>query len=145
MTEHPDATLEQIGIACGLSKKYPQQAASNVLNSKTVISRMEELMEKRPALQDEALLVKLEEGLESQETKFFAHEGEVQDERTTTDFPTRRGYLELAFRLKGRMKEQREISGPGGGPIPIQAGPLHPAIESMDKDELIAFVRDTQA
>ena len=115
------------------------------MNSKNVISYMGELMEGRPGLKDEALLIKLEEGLEAQETKFFAHEGEVQDERTTTDYPTRRGYLELALRLKGRMKEQRELSGPNGGPIPIQAGPVHPAIAAMSKEELLTFVKSTQA
>jgi signal recognition particle subunit SEC65 len=145
VTEHPDATLEEIGIACGLSEEYPRQAAYDALNSKGVKSRMEMLMDARPALKDEALLVKLEEGLEAQETKFFAHEGEVVDERTTTDYPTRRGYLELALKLKGRMKEQREVSGPNGGPIPTAPAPLLAALSGMSKAELMAVVRATAA
>lgn len=142
VTKHPDATLKEIGTACGLTPSDPAQGASKILKSETVQQRMAALMEKRPSLQDEALLIKMEEGLQAQETKFFAHEGEVQDERTVTDFPTRRGYLELALKLKGAMREQRELSGPGGGPIPMGGAPI-PALLDMSKDELLRFVKAT--
>ena len=55
---------------------------------------------------------KIDEGLEANETKFFAHEGEVIESRDCADYATREKYVRLAARLLGYDTERDD---PGGG------------------------------
>ncbi len=72
-----------------------------------VKARIRELMDMSPKLQIPGLLTKLEEGLEATETKYFAHQGEIIDERTNPDYATRRNYLDTALEMQG-AKERTE-------------------------------------
>ena len=104
--KHPFDTQDK------LSKRLDMlpQNVSRILTNDKVKERIKELMDQSPKLQLPSLLQKLEEGLEADETKFFAHEGEVTDERTTVDYVTRKGYLETALELHG-------VKDKGGGNV----------------------------
>ena len=74
-----------------------------------VMAALIELMDASPKLRNPALLRRLEEGLEANETKFFAHEGEVISTRDTVDYGTRHRYLDTALKLRGELR--------GDGPV----------------------------
>lgn len=141
---HPDATLDEIGRACNLSPSHPAGGAHGVLKSENVQQRLAALMDKRPALQDEALLIKLEEGLDSKRIDHVVSQrsGEVHTFEDK-DMPTRRQYLDLACRLKGALKNQHEVSGPNGGPIPSSSSTI-PAVTALTKEQLIALAKATK-
>lgn len=141
---NPDATLDEIGRACNLTPSHPAGGAHAVLHSENVQQRMLKLMDSRPRLQDEALMIKLEEGLDSTKTDHVVSQrtGEVHTFKQE-DMPTRKQYLDLAVRLKGALKNQTEVSGPNGGPIPLTPAPIV-ALASMTKEQLIDVVRGTK-
>jgi hypothetical protein len=71
-------------------------------------------------LTDSMLFKKIQEGENAMVVKPFAHNGVVVSEPTYVDYPTRQKYLELEARIKGLLKEKREIIGEGGGPVKIE-------------------------
>lgn len=87
--------------------KHPNPQASQTLAKLSDNDEFIAMMEKA-GLSDKLLLKKLREGCNADDTKFFAFEGTVIDERTTTDFPTRHKYLETAFKLRGRLSKEHE-------------------------------------
>lgn len=93
-------TLEEAGRRAGYTSD-PGSIASRTLKKPSVQEAFREAMEKHPALKRESIVQKLAEGLEAEQIKFFAHEGNVQDERTTTDFGVRHAYLALIAKLGG--------------------------------------------
>lgn len=98
-------------------------------------------MDRRAKLKDDALLDKLEEGLEAKKVHFFAHEGEVRDERESLDHGTRFSYLGLAMKLKGHDISKTEVTGAGGAPlIPPQQGPDLSFLKQLTKDDLRIFL-----
>jgi len=54
---------------------------------------------------------KLFEGLDAKETRFFAFQGIVEDEREVISWTERRKYLELVMKMKGMLVEKFEITG----------------------------------
>jgi hypothetical protein len=70
-------------------------------------------MERRAKLTDDALLAKLEDGLEATAVKRFAFNGNVVTEETDADFPTRHSYLTLAAKLKGLTTEKVDVTTNG--------------------------------
>ena len=55
--------------------------------------------------------VRLLEGLDAEETKFFAFEGEVTDERNVISWSERRQYAELITNLFGELRAKDEGKG----------------------------------
>ena len=80
---------------------------------------IDELMHLK-GLTDSRLLEKLEEGENATVVRPFAHEGKVISEPVYVDYATRAKYLELEAKIKGLLKERREVSGEGGGPVKIE-------------------------
>ncbi len=144
VTANPDATLNEIGLACGLSPAFPAGGAAAVMRSENVQQRMLKIMDSMPSLQDQALLEKLKEGLDSKRTDHAINQrtGELH-EFTADDMPTRKQYLDLACRLKGALASRTEISGPDGGPIPITSAPIA-ALASLTKEQLEAVAKATK-
>lgn len=100
----PNATLYELGDAAGYkgpSKSVVSVSAWRAVNNPNVKARIRELMELRPATQLGGLLNTLEDGLQATETKYFSHQGKVVDKRVTTDYATRKGYLDTALELHG--------------------------------------------
>lgn len=101
--KNPHDTLFAIGKKAGYTGPM---SAWRAVNQPHVKARIRELLDESPHLRVPALLDKLEEGLEANETKFFAHEGRVVSKRTTVDYGTRHRYLETALELHGAKEKQ---------------------------------------
>ena len=56
-------------------------------------------------LSDEFLAMKLREGMDAEKVEIAKHQGKILDEKTYIDYPTRKSYIDLALRAKGRLKE----------------------------------------
>ncbi len=56
-------------------------------------------------LTDEYLATKMREGMDAEKVEIAKHQGAIMDEKSYIDYPTRKGYVELALRAKGRLKE----------------------------------------
>jgi hypothetical protein len=72
----------------------------------------------------EVIAKTIAEGMTATETKFFSHEGVVQDKREVPAWSERRQYAELAAEYGGfRMPDRREIEEPGGVILILPDGP----------------------
>ena len=136
---NPDSTLAEAGRKAGYkgSDTAVSVSASRALKSANVRERFLAAMEGRKKLSDEALLEKLEEGLEARVTKFFSHEGRVVDQEDCIDFPTRGSYLTLAAKLKGLEVNKTEVTGAGGAALIPDASP---AIAELSKEQLLSLI-----
>lgn len=100
LLDDPDITLKEAGKKAGWANNSAQNAYQ-ALKSAGAQELFRREMAKRPKLRMSALADKLEQGLEAMQTKLFAHEGQIIDERDLVDFGTRHAYLSLAVRLAG--------------------------------------------
>lgn len=83
----------------GINERAASAAATKTLERPEIVNAL--LAAHKAAGLDETYLTKkLKEGLDAKETKFFAHNGVVQDTRDTIDYGTRKGYLELAHKIR---------------------------------------------
>lgn len=140
LSRNPEMPLDEAGRRAGYSDV---STVSRVLKSPSVQELFREAMEKHPALKREAIVSKLAEGLDAQQTKFFAHEGNVQDERTTVDYATRHSYIALAAKLGGyEPSTKTELTGAGGSPL-LPGGALLD-LSWITKDQLIRLIGMTE-
>ena len=66
----------------------------------------------REAIPVERLVQRLNEGLDSVETKIATFEGKITDERTFVDYGQRRAYAELIVKLGGHFVPTNRIESP---------------------------------
>ena len=57
-------------------------------------------------LTDELLFRKLHEGLDAEKVEIAKFQGEIMDEKTFIDLPTRKSYLDTTLKLKGHLKDR---------------------------------------
>jgi predicted XRE-type DNA-binding protein len=106
--KHPYDSQSQLANRLGVHQPY----VSKELAKPHVKSYLAELMDKEPALQDEALNKKLAEKLAAKKTIFFADKGTVTDSRDVEDNSTQMDALHLAYELKGhKVKKVDHTSG----------------------------------
>jgi hypothetical protein len=75
----------------------------------TIELKMPELMD-REGLTDEVLVNNyLRPGLESTKREYFANGGVVLETREEPDWATRRGFLDMAFKIKGKYLKVAEV------------------------------------
>ena len=105
---NPHATLVEIGKQAGHlgSDTVVRASTWRSLQKPAVQARIRELLDSDKATSLDGLHQTLKQGLDAKDTKFFAHEGEVIDQRTTIDYVTRHKYLETALELHGAMDKQ---------------------------------------
>lgn len=101
LLDDPDLTLQKAGELAGYPAKNADKQASRALLSVSGQELFRREMAKRPKLHMSALAEKLEQGLDATQTKLFAHEGQIVDERELVDYGARHAYLSLATRLAG--------------------------------------------
>lgn len=136
---HPDATGRELAAGAGYSC---QNTAMRNLKSQSVQQRMSELMESDPALCDVALKMKLREGLNStMKIRSFDKSGNKAEEFTDPDFNSRFAYLRLAGKWKGLEVNQTELSGPGGGAIPVESLALLAGLTMADLLKLLEVTK----
>lgn len=140
LVANPDLTLAEAGAKAHYAGDADQRAETvrKTLKTPQVQERLREVMDRRAKLKDDALLDKLEQGLEATKTQFFAHEGQVVDERETVDHATRFSYLGLAVKLKGHDVTKMEVAGAGGQPL-IPGLDLS-FLARLSKEELCLFL-----
>lgn len=56
-------------------------------------------------LSDARLMMKLEEGTNATKVELAKHEGKIKDREEFVDYPTRKTYVELGLKLKGRLRD----------------------------------------
>ncbi len=139
LAEHPTASLQDAGMVAGYKESNAGASVASALRSPNVQEVLADMMEKDPTLCNSALLVKLREGLESNKKTYFAdRNGNITEEKTDDDQPTRKEYLKLAFQVKGALINKQEISG-GEKPVStvdlsfLQAEQLLKLIDATDE------------
>ena len=60
-------------------------------------------------LSDAAIMRTVQDGLKATKVVVATHEGNITDEKTYVDYPTRKQYAELALKTKGHLKEQIQL------------------------------------
>jgi hypothetical protein len=100
-------------------------------------------MAKRMKLRPPALAIKLEQGLDATQTKLFAHEGVIMDERDLVDYGARHAYLSLAVTLSGAhpgSKVDLTTKGESINAVP----PVIAALANLNTAELFALIAAVQ-
>ncbi len=112
----------------GYSAKNPKavsvRAAENMARYKKKIQKF--LID--AGYTEDAVKLKIMEGFEAMETKFFQKDGIVVETRQVINWSARVAYLRLAADCMGMIKRRHEISGPGGKPMTV----FH-AVRDLDK------------
>lgn len=104
----PDATLQTIADRSGFAS-----AASVHTALKRHRDEIRARMESRPNLKLDALLEKLERGLEATTKKYAQEKGVFTDEREDADYSTRKEYLFLAHKLRGDLDRDDDDQAKG--------------------------------
>lgn len=104
---NPDDSLSELGEKTGYSDPAKVHRA---LALPHVQDRMQALMDLHPATSMEGLHKKLVKGLEAKETKFFAFEGSVVDEKTVDDNGTQFRYFEKAAEMRGLLEKRVRLT-----------------------------------
>ena len=131
----PTITLQKAGEIAGYSSGQAESARRALLSAR---ERFQAAMDRSAAMQEDKLLEKIVEGFDAKETKFFAHEGQVIEEREVINYAARHAHLSLATKLRGLHPDSRmELTGAGGAPlIPAASGP---DFSFLTKDQLVAL------
>lgn len=106
-------SVAEAGRAAGYSdRKAAHRALANVQE------KMPNLMN-RLGLTDEYLVDQcLRPGLQAMKTEFFADKGIVMETRDVISWGDRRGFLDMAFKVKGSYPRNTDAEGGGNGAIP---------------------------
>jgi len=116
---------KQAALDAGFSETMSNHAADKIETS-DVREAFAQLM--REMIPPEQIAKVLCEGMAATETKFFSHEGVVQDQRQVAAWSERRQYAELAAEYAGYHKPGKgDQEQGGGGVILILPGQPQPA------------------
>jgi hypothetical protein len=140
LVDNPDMTLSKAGTKAGFLKN-PAQGAYAALKSASAQELFRREMAKRDGLQFSKLAEKLEQGLEATQTKFFAHEGQVVDERDVVDYGARHAYLALAAKLAGVDPATRmELTGKDGEKLIPPSNNTLVVLPQLSTEQLLALL-----
>src|ERR1017187_247822 len=93
--------------AAGFSEAVCKKPGSRIENA-DVKAAFREVM--AVACDPVKLAIRVQEGLDAEETKFFQHEGTVTDERNVVNFSERREYVKLAAQYGGYVEEKAGVA-----------------------------------
>jgi hypothetical protein len=112
------ASAKAAGYKCKSSECFENIGSQNY---KKLMPQIEKWLDEN-ALSDCRLKGLLVDGLQAFETKFFAHQGAVVEEKTVIPWEIRRKYLEMALKVKGLFApEKHELAGKDGSTIDLTA------------------------
>ena len=103
----PDATLDELSQRAHYNDRAAVQKA---LQLPSVQDRMQALMDLHPDTSLEGLHKKLIDGMKAKETKFFAFEGSVVDEKTVDDNGTQFRYFDKAAEMRGLLEKRVRLT-----------------------------------
>lgn len=147
MIENPDSTLKAAGMKAGFPEKSAASQARTALKSAGAQELFRRAMKKHKVLRDDGLATKLAEGMDATVTKFFAHEGQVVDERECVDFGARHSYLALATRLAGLdpgASGKIDVTTNGKDIVAAPTAAIA-ALASLNREELLALIAATDS
>ncbi len=109
-------SMRQAALQAG----YSEDTASNAYRQLMPRTRalFGALLEDHIPLDEQARL--LAEGMKAKETKFFAKDGIVTDEREVIAWGARHAFMELAQKVHGHLPERMELTGEDGGELVIK-------------------------
>lgn len=99
-------TQKEAALAAGYSVKNPDQSAAQAIES--IKDKAPDLFARHGLDDDSFIKNYLVPALNAQETKFFAHEGIVKDQRDVIAWQPRTNTNALVARMKGMVVENRE-------------------------------------
>ena len=102
----------------GYSEKHANTVAQRLLTYVDIQETIERCL-KKAGISEELIALKIREGVEATETKFFQKDGEVVTECEVIPWGIRLDYLQFAARLLGLLKEKVEVD-PGDKPIELR-------------------------
>lgn len=140
LIENPDQTLQTAGVKAGYPAKNAAKQASAALKSASAQELFRREMSRHESLRHPGLAEKLAQGLDATVTKFFAHEGQVIDERECVDYGARHSYLSLAARLAGIDPTNKVDITTNGKDIAASAPPQIIALKDLTTEQLIALL-----
>ena len=146
LAEDPDRTFQQAGEMAGFPKKTAASQAHRALRSKGAQEFFDRAMAKHPILQDDGIAQTLAEGMRSTAMKFFAHEGQVIDERECVDFGARHSYVSLVTKLRGldpsaNGKHDITTNGESLNKVPTAIA----ALAALTQEQLLALIAATDS
>jgi len=122
-------TRQKAAIDAGYSKRSAHSTATDILKKPKIQAALTDLMDKM-GLSDRCLLGIHKEMLGAHKTvSVIPVKGETEGRDATAssvefvdvpDWQARGKALEMGYKLKGAFIDRKEISGPGGEPIPIR-------------------------
>jgi hypothetical protein len=114
----------QAALDAGFSESMANHATDKI-ETKNVRETFSALV--RETVPAEQIAKAIAEGISAKETKFFAHEGVVQDQRDVVAWSERRQYVQLAAEYGGYHAPDKGDRDQGGGVILLLPGPPKPA------------------
>ena len=154
--DNPSTFLCRAGAARAAGYKASSKGSFSAIGSenlKILKPRVEKWLDEA-GMSEAHLKIKLLQGLEASQIKFFAYQGRVVTEKEVIDWPTRLGFLKLAMQARGMLKQMHELTGKSGGPIKTEnehftrfpAGPM--TIEQWEREceeaDRVRAVRDAE-
>src|SRR3990167_1287648 len=109
--KNPHRSQARISRSAGYSCQTSDNNFKKILARPRVKNYLDHLMEQSKILNRVDLLKDLEAGVKATETKFWAHEGKVSDQRVVRDYKTRLEYIRMAFQLRGDLKLNEADTG----------------------------------
>ncbi len=109
----------EAALAAGASPKHPGQSGHQL--KKAIEEKLPQVYIALGLTRDEFIQRHIARCLEAKETKYFAHEGRVQDEREVIAWDVQQRAQHMVFQLAGDYAEARENSGPSIKVVVINA------------------------
>lgn len=147
LAKDPSLTLNEAGLKAGYAPGSARHHAHRALNSQAMREEFLEEFQKHRSFKKKAFVDKLAKGTEANETKFFAHEGQVVDERTVENWSARGYFMGLSAKLMGlEPSHKSEITGANGAPlIPDSTTSRIELPPGLTKEELFRLIAETVA
>ena len=141
LADNPDKTLQKAGEEAGYPAGGAESQACQALKSPSAQELFRRAMARVNELRPDALVEKLAQGLTATQTKFFAHEGQVVDERECVDYGTRLSYLSLAAKLSGADPATRmELTGANGKDLNAPVQQTIVVLPQLTTEQLLALI-----
>ncbi len=126
-------------LLAGYAKSTAEKLSKSIIGKPSLQSSLEKAMHKH-GITDEKLMQTMKDGLDSdKEISYVFHKvkermglknsGKGEEKKadefdvdfvSVPDHPTRHRFMDSALKLKGHYVDKKEISGPGGGAIPVK-------------------------
>jgi len=99
-------------ITAGYTKETAIHHTETILTNPTFQKTFKEILEKA-GITDEFIAEKIRSLADAKETKFFAHKGEIRDQRDVEALDIQADMVKFAAKVKGHVVERSSVEVPG--------------------------------